>query len=222
MPVTQKISPVGNADECIRFAELLSSRLCHDLITPVGAINTGLELLAEQPSLTSPDTQEILDLIESSAKTSSTRLSFYRAAFGSSGATVSLGDSQKLIDKFFEKSKLTFHWPVDVNSTLAMRNWGRLLMNGILWVNECAPRGGDIKFTLPSLEERVLKIELESPHIIFHEGMVESLRGEIPVSEMSPRTVQSYLIKLIADLERCTISLDHKSQQSLVLKVSAT
>jgi len=63
-----------SAYEKLKFSENLSSRLCHDLITPMGAINTGLELLLEQDDLKSQESEEIMELIRQSAQTSSNRL----------------------------------------------------------------------------------------------------------------------------------------------------
>src|SRR3546814_2401961 len=69
--------------DSIDFASLLCSRLCHDLLSPVGALNNGLELMADE---TDPEMrQRCLDLLADSAKTSANKLKFFRLAFGSAG-----------------------------------------------------------------------------------------------------------------------------------------
>src|ERR1700677_3066593 len=84
-----------SAPDALELAALLCSRVCHDLISPVGAIVNGLEVLDDNPK---PEDREFaLDLIRKSAKTASARLQFCRLAFGaagSSGAQIDLGDAQ--------------------------------------------------------------------------------------------------------------------------------
>ena len=84
----------GPAPDALELAALLCSRVCHDLISPVGAIVNGLEVLDDNPK---PEDREFaLDLIRKSAKTASARLQFCRLAFGaagSSGAQIDLGDA---------------------------------------------------------------------------------------------------------------------------------
>jgi len=80
----------------LRVAELLASRLCHDLISPVGAVNSGIELMTEFGD--DPD-GESMALITSSARTASDKLLFFRIAYGNagSGTNVPLADGQNLI-----------------------------------------------------------------------------------------------------------------------------
>ena len=87
----------GPAPDALELAALLCSRVCHDLISPVGAIVNGLEVLDDNPK---PEDREFaLDLIRKSAKTASARLQFCRLAFGaagSAGAQIDLGDAQTM------------------------------------------------------------------------------------------------------------------------------
>ena len=98
------------ADFPLHLAELLTARLCHDLISPISAINTGLELFQETPPDHRTESEEILNLILNSANTASARVSFYRIAFGSSGGKISLENAKELIEKYFMRSKLKIHW----------------------------------------------------------------------------------------------------------------
>jgi hypothetical protein len=87
----------GPAPDALELAALLCSRVCHDLISPVGAIVNGLEVLDDNPK---PEDREFaLELIRKSAKTASARLQFCRLAFGaagSAGAQIDLGDAQTM------------------------------------------------------------------------------------------------------------------------------
>ena len=120
------------ANEKIKFSEILSARLCHDLITPIGAINTGLELLDEQEDFKSQEAQEIMALIRQSAQTSASRLGFYRVAFGTSGQNVSLGEAKTLLERYFENGKLVLHWPENMDPHFILPRWGRLVINAIM------------------------------------------------------------------------------------------
>lgn len=79
------------------MSQSLASRLCHDLISPVGAVNSGIELLTEFGD--DPD-GESMQLIATSAKTASEKLQFFRIAYGNagSGANIPLGDGLRLIE----------------------------------------------------------------------------------------------------------------------------
>ena len=88
----------GPAPEALDLAALLCSRVCHDLISPVGAIVNGLEVLEDNRS-DEETTNFALDLIKKSAKTASAQLQFCRLAFGaagSAGAQIDLGDAEKM------------------------------------------------------------------------------------------------------------------------------
>src|ERR1700735_5213364 len=99
-------SSSGPAPAAVELAAMLCSRVCHDLISPVGAIVNGLEVLDDNPK---PDDREFaLDLIRKSARTASARLQFCRLAFGaagSSGAEMGLGDAQSMARGHIEDAK---------------------------------------------------------------------------------------------------------------------
>lgn len=178
----------------LRLAELLSSRLCHDLVTPIGAINTGLELFQENVVDLSQDSKEIIDLIQHSSQVASSRLSFFRIAFGSSGERTSFGEARALIENYFSRSKIEFEWKSPFQEDLILENWGRLLLNSILWVSECAPKGGIIQVTLPDETSSKLSVGLDADSIILHQGTLEALGGKVPISDLTPRTIPCYLI----------------------------
>jgi histidine phosphotransferase ChpT len=65
-----------------KLMELMASRLCHDLASPVGAVMSGLELMQEFEDETADDA---LRLMGDSARIAARRLAFYRLAFGFAG-----------------------------------------------------------------------------------------------------------------------------------------
>jgi histidine phosphotransferase ChpT len=135
--------PSGSAPDALELAALLCSRVCHDLISPVGAIVNGLEVLDDNPK---PEDREFaLDLIRKSARTASARLQFCRLAFGaagSSGAQIDLGDAQTMARGHLEDAKTTITW--NLPRVLLAKNRVKLLLNMMMIAQQTIPRGGTI------------------------------------------------------------------------------
>jgi histidine phosphotransferase ChpT len=125
------------------LAALLCSRLCHDLISPVGAIINGLEVMEEDKD---EETKTFaLDLIKKSATQASAKLQFYRLAFGaagSAGAQIELGDAEKAARGLLEDGKTTLMW--NLPRALVAKNRVKLLLNMLLVASGSIPRGGTL------------------------------------------------------------------------------
>jgi histidine phosphotransferase ChpT len=134
-------SSPGPAPDALELAALLCSRVCHDLISPVGAIVNGLEVLDDNPK---PEDREFaLDLIRKSAKTASARLQFCRLAFGaagSAGAQIDLGDAQTMARGHLEDAKTKITW--NLPRVLLAKNRVKLLLNMMVIAQQTIPRGG--------------------------------------------------------------------------------
>ena len=129
------------------LAALLCSRVCHDLISPVGAIVNGLEVMDEDKD---EETKVFaLDLIKKSAKQASAKLQFCRLAFGaagSAGAQIDLGDAEKVARGLFGDDKTTIVW--NLPRELLPKNRVKLLLNMLLVAVGTIPRGGSITIDL--------------------------------------------------------------------------
>jgi histidine phosphotransferase ChpT len=127
--------------EALDLAALLCSRVCHDLISPSGAIVNGLEVLEEA---TDEETRLFaLDLIKKSARTASARLQFCRIAFGASGsstAQIDLSDAENVARGFVEDEKVKLSW--HLARALVPKNRVKLLLNMIIVAAQSIPRGG--------------------------------------------------------------------------------
>ncbi len=130
--------------DALDLAALLCSRVCHDLISPTGAIVNGLEVLEETGS--SEETKTFaLDLIKKSAKTASARLQFCRLAFGaagSAGAQIDLGDAETMARGFIEGEKIKLVW--NLPRALLAKNRVKLLLNMLTVAEGTIPRGGTL------------------------------------------------------------------------------
>jgi histidine phosphotransferase ChpT len=133
----------GPAPDELELAALLCSRVCHDLISPVGAIVNGLEVLDDNPK---PEDRDFaLELIRKSAKTASARLQFCRLAFGaagSSGAQIDLGDAQNMARGHIEDGKCMIVW--NLPRLLLPKNRVKLLLNMLVIAQHTIPRGGTL------------------------------------------------------------------------------
>ena len=139
-PSSDAVSP-GPAPDSLELAALLCSRVCHDLISPVGAIVNGLEVLDDNPK---PEDRDFaLDLIRKRAKTASARLQFCRLAFGaagSAGAQIDLGDAQNMARGHLEDAKTRIEW--NLPRVLLPKNKVKLLLNMMVIAQQTIPRGG--------------------------------------------------------------------------------
>src|SRR5882762_1671466 len=136
-------SSPGSAPDNLELAALLCSRVCHDLISPVGAIVNGLEVLDDNPK--AEDRDFALDLIRKSARTASARLQFCRLAFGaagSAGAQIDLGDALAMARGHIEGGKITLTW--NLPRLLLPKNRVKLLLNMLVISQQTIPRGGTL------------------------------------------------------------------------------
>jgi histidine phosphotransferase ChpT len=133
----------GTPIEALDLAALLCSRVCHDLISPVGAIVNGLEVLEEAKD---EETKTFaMELIKKSANNASAKLQFCRIAFGaagSAGSQIDLGDAQTVARGFLEDEKTKLAW--NLPRVLLVKNRVKLLLNMLLIAGQAIPRGGQL------------------------------------------------------------------------------
>ncbi len=129
--------------EALDLAALLCSRVCHDLISPAGAIVNGLEVLEESKD---EETKNFaLSLIKKSARTATARLQFCRIAFGAAGsmtAQVDTGDAEQVARGFIEDDKFKLTW--NLPRALLPKNRVKLLLNMLVVATQAIPRGGTL------------------------------------------------------------------------------
>lgn len=148
-PVSGSIA-IGALD----LAALLCSRVCHDLISPVGAIVNGIEVMEEDKN---EETKTFaLDLIKKSAHQASAKLQFCRLAFGAAGSAVAqidLGDAEKAARGLIEDGKTTLVW--NLPRELLAKNRVKLLLNMLLIAAGSISRGGTLTVDPVSGGDRV-------------------------------------------------------------------
>ena len=125
----------------IEFAALLVSRVCHDLVGPLGAVVNGMEVLEDERDPTMR--ADAIKLVTMSADQALARIQFMRIAFGaagSSGAELDLGEIGRLTSGLLQGGKVQLAW--NVPRLYWPKDWAKLLMNATLLAADCLPRGG--------------------------------------------------------------------------------
>ena len=182
------------------FASLLCSRLCHDLLSPVGALNNGVELLADEQD---PDMRErCIELLAESARVSANKLKFFRLAFGAAGGfgdEVETGEARSAIEGLFgSDGRIEIVWLVDEPkmSKAALK----ILLNLVLIAGDGLVRGG----TLTMGAERHgsgfdIVVRAEGPRVAFDAEVKRALLGETEEEALAPRAAAAWLVHSLVE-----------------------
>ena len=185
--------------EALDLAALLCSRVCHDLVSPVGAIVNGLEVLAEEKD---EETKTFaLDLIKKSATTASAKLQFCRIAFGaagSAGAQIDTGDAEKISRGLLDDDKTRLAW--NLPRALLAKNRVKLLLNMLLIAAHTIPRGGQLTVDPIGAGDNVgFKISATGPNAKVLPGVPPLLSGEAGPEALDAHRVQPFYAGLLAE-----------------------
>lgn len=184
------------------LASLLCSRLCHDMLSPVGALTNGLELLADE---TDPEMRKrCFELLEQSAKVSADKLKFFRLAFGAAGGfgeLVPVAEARVLVDALVgNKERIQLNWALASDSL--PKPGVKTLLNFALMGMEALVRGGtlDIGAELRDGASEIV-VRAAGPRIAFDKDIGRALEGSLPAGELSSRTAPAAMLyQLAADL----------------------
>src|SRR4029453_18210757 len=197
-------SSPGPAPDTLEFAGVLCSRVCHDLISPVGAIVNGLEVLDDNPK---PEDRDFaLALIRKSAKTASARLQFCRLAFGaagSAGAQIDLGDAQTMARGHIEDGKITITW--NLPRLLLPKNRVKLLLNMLIIAQQTIPRGGTLPIDpIGEGETMSFRVTASGLNARLPQNIADLLSASSTAS-VDAHAVQPYYTRLLA--QACGLSV---------------
>ena len=184
----------------VDFASLLCSRLCHDLLSPVGALNNGLELLADEHD---PDMRaRCLDLLGESARTSANKLKFFRLAFGAAGGfgeTVDTREARTAIEGLFaENKRLELGWMVD--DPVLPKTAIKVLMNLSLIAGDALVRGGQLDIGGETHDDGTIEIVVRAagPRIVLDTELRTALLGKLTDGQITPRAAAAHLVHSLA------------------------
>ncbi len=191
----------------IEFAALLVSRVCHDLVSPVGAVVNGLEVLEDERDAAMR--ADALKLVISSAEQAAARLQFARIAFGaagSAGAELDLTEVGRIVGGLLQGGKVSVDWQAaQVNWP---KDWAKLLMNATLLAADSLPRGGQVKVeTSQDAAAPGFTVRATGQNARVLEEVEKAVRGE-PVSPMDGRSIQPFLAHKLARTLNAGLSLN--------------
>lgn len=190
----------------LRVLELMSSRLCHELISPVGAINNGIELMDEDD----PEfVKEATKLIANSARSAGHRLNFYRFAYGSGRA----GTGREVTLGLLEGAKSRCDWN-DAVTALSVE-WQRLACNMVVLAAEALPRGGSIEVNSVAAKPGVT-VKAQGDAVNLTAELRAVLGGTATVAELTARSVHAYYTGRLAQALDATLSLAEPQTGSAV------
>jgi len=196
--------------EALDLAALLCSRVCHDLISPVGAIVNGIEVLEEEKD---ESTKEFaLDLIKRSATTASAKLQFCRIAFGaagSAGAQIDLGDAEKIARGFLEDDKTKIDW--NLPRALLAKNRVKLLLNMLIIAGQAIPRGGKVTVDPIGAGDNLgFKVSAAGTNAKIPPAVPPLLTGELSGETVDAHRIQPFYAGLLAKAcgLKATVAMD--------------
>ena len=205
----------------VDFASLLCSRLCHDLMSPVGALNNGIELLADE---TDPEMREkCLELLADSARASANKLKFFRLAFGAAGGfgdAIDVLEAKSALEGLFgPERRIELGWMVDGDKL--PKGAAKLLLNLALLAGDALVRGGRLDV---GAEDRDGELELavrgEGPRIMLDPALRETLETGGSGERIEPRAAGAWLAHSLAAEGGGTIRLSDPTSE--VLMIGAT
>ena len=182
----------------INIAALIGSRICHDLISPIGAINNGLELLDMSGGVPGPE----MDLIAESVGNASARIRFFRIAFGAAGEQI-MGRSEvvSILKDLMQGGRLNVAWgPMNAQP----RSRVRMAFLSLLCLENAMPYGGRVEI---SQSEDQWLLHGHADKLNIDVGLWDILATRDAPEDLRPAQVQFALLPLIAsDLDRRIVS----------------
>ncbi len=176
-------------DHTANVAALIGSRICHDLISPVGAVTNGLELLAMSGVGDSPE----LSLVNSSAADASARIKLFRLAFGtaSEGQTTGGDELQRVLSDHYDDGRINIEWQPDGDLP---RKLAKAVVLAVMCVEQSLPFGGNLQIKKIGDTWSVLGT---SDRIRERTDLWSGLRGETSLGNVAPADVQYPLLHVL-------------------------
>ena len=205
----------------VDFASLLCSRLCHDLLSPIGALNNGLELLADEhdPEMR----QRCLDLLNDSARASANKLKFFRLAFGAAGGfgeAVDTREARAAVERLFgEGGKVTVGWLVEEGAL--PKPAVKVLLNLALIAGDALVRGGQLDVGAEEHDGKVeIVVRAEGPRLVLDEELRTTLLGQLGDEAVTSRGAAAYLVHSLVAAGRGSVQISGPDSPALLFGVT--
>lgn len=204
----------------VELASLLCSRLCHDLLSPVGALNNGIELLSDEQD---PDMRDrCLELLAESARASANKLKFFRLAFGAGGGfgdEIDTREAKAALEGLYgADSRIELGWMVAADKL--PKGAIKLLLNLAMIAGDALVRGGRLDVGAEQHNGALeMVIRAEGPRILLDPKLRETIAQGHSGGEVEPRAAGAWLAHALAAEARGTIQLSDASAEALLIGV---
>ena len=179
------------------LAALMCARICHDLVSPVGALGAALEVLDDETSVDMHE--DAMDLVRTSARQASHKLKYLRLAFGagsSAPGVLSVDQLREMVDDMYGQGKAEIVWDADVDGV--EKTHGRLLLNMVMIALQSIPRGGELKIDMQQKSDACLfNLTATGPKARLYAEFERSLSGKAPEDGFDGRTIQPFYTGLL-------------------------
>jgi histidine phosphotransferase ChpT len=182
----------------LAILELLCSRLCHDLVGPVGAATNGIELLRD---LSGNQNADILDMTDESARTAWRRLEFFRVAFGYGGGREGWSETEliSLASGMLADTRVSLLWPQAGLAAPVSSRSAKLVLNLVFLIAEALPRGGQVKVLLQPADTTVrVMIEGHGPGATLNPRVQAAATGQALAAELDSRVILAHMVYLLS------------------------
>ncbi len=210
-----------NNHDTTRILELLASKICHDLISPVGAISNGLEIMEEMGD---DGGDEVISLISYSSAQASAKLKAMRMVYGLGGGedSIKLEDVHKTFGDFIDgESRITQNWDPYLEHNVDQRKGlAKMVLASMMMCIDALPRGGEISV---SSEGDALIIRGEGDNAHFKDGYVDSLNHSVSsVDEIDPKLIHPYVSALLARSYNFEIQTETSADRIISLRLTVS
>lgn len=204
-------------ENSVEFASLLASRLCHDLLSPIGALNNGVELLADEHD---PEMRErCIELLGESARTSAAKLKFFRLAFGAAGGfedEIDVREAQNAIEGLIgTRGRVDLEWLVG-QSTMAKPKI-KVLLNLALIAADALVRGGKL---MVGAEGSEIVVRAEGERLILDPELRNALLGKTGSDGLTPRAAAAWLVHVLVKQGGGEVQVSEPAENVLLFGVT--
>jgi histidine phosphotransferase ChpT len=207
----------------LRALELACSKLCHDVISPIGAVNNGLELLEEEEDAALKE--EATGLAQRSARRASILLQVYRSAFGNAGNQQTFGprEAVALAQEFLVNGKAQLNAPDLPESSTIPAGYGKLALNLIILGADSLPRGGTIRFQVrsPQLGQGAIEVDCAGQQIAWSEEFARAIGGKLQAEELTAHNILPYVASAFAQRIGMTLSVSQQGPGILGIRAAS-
>jgi histidine phosphotransferase ChpT len=203
-------------------AAMLCSLMCHDLVSPVGALVNGVEILEEEED--KKIQEQALGLLSHSAEEASFRLQFFRLAFGASGgigAEIHLGEAHRVLGGLYSNGRVQLNW--EAPQQALEKTIVKLALNMAFAGGESLGRGGTVSVSVVvggdgDTQEIDISISVDGDNPGLKENCKGLLTGEIDLDELTTRNVQPYYTYRLAERLGAHIEVDDSAENALSIR----